>query len=320
MCYLENDLQGDALANKPLQKFMLSQIFLGLHSRNTRRFITCLCLIVIASSIFFEGELSAAARINLKAKSAILINDSNGKVLYAKNPDRPMQPASLTKILSLYLVHEAISQGKIHPTDMVKISIEAQITGGSSMYLLDETEVALDDLIKGMAVVSANDACVAVAEYLGGSVNNFVRMMNAKARALGMKHSYFVNANGLPAKGQVTTARDILKLSHAYIRDFPEALQIHSMQEYTFAEITQRNSNTLLRQCEDVDGLKTGFVRSAGFHLVATAKRGETRLIAVVMGEKNPRIRAQDTAKLLEQGFRMVAGKRKTSISLKNQW
>lgn len=297
---------------------MLDQIFLRLHSKNIRQFVACLCLIVIASSIVFEGELSAAPRIKLKAKSAILINDSNGKVLYTKNPDSPMQPASLTKILSLYLVHEAISQGEIHPTDMVKISINAQITGGSSMYLVDETEVALDDLIKGMAVVSANDASVAVAEYLGGSVSNFVRMMNAKAKALDMKRSHFVNANGLPAKGQVTTARDILKLSRAYIRDFPEALHIHSMQEYTFANITQRNSNTLLRQCENVDGLKTGFVRSAGFHLVATAKRGDTRLIAVVMGEKNSRIRARDTAKLLEQGFRMVTGKRKTAVSLKS--
>jgi D-alanyl-D-alanine carboxypeptidase len=286
---------------------------------NIRRFALCLCLLFVAFFFFFDGELSAASRIKLKAKSAILINDNNGTILYAKNPDRPMQPASLTKILSLYLVNEAIIEGRIHPADKVKISANAQITGGSSMYLVDETEVPLDDLIKGMAVVSANDASIAVAEHLGGSINDFVSMMNAKAKALNMKRSHFVNPNGLPAKGQVTTARDILKLSRAYIRDFPEALQIHSMQEYTFANITQRNSNTLLTQCEDVDGLKTGFVRAAGFHLVATAKRGETRLIAVVMGEKNPRIRTQDTTRLLEQGFRMVAGKGKTSLSMKSR-
>jgi D-alanyl-D-alanine carboxypeptidase len=286
---------------------------------NIRRFALCLCLLFVAFFFFFDGELSAASRIKLKAKSAILINDNNGTILYAKNPDRPMQPASLTKILSLYLVNEAIIEGRIHPADKVKISANAQITGGSSMYLVDETEVPLDDLIKGMAVVSANDASIAVAEHLGGSINDFVSMMNAKAKALNMKRSHFVNPNGLPAKGQVTTARDILKLSRAYIRDFPEALQIHSMQEYTFANITQRNSNTLLTQCEDVDGLKTGFVRAAGFHLVATAKRGETRLIAVVMGENNPRIRTQDTTRLLEQGFRMVAGKGKTSLSMKSR-
>ena len=284
-----------------------------------RKFATCLCLLFVASSFSFVGEISATPRIKLKAKSAILINDNTGKVLYTKNPDRPMQPASLTKILSLYLVHEAIAQGRIHPADMVKISVNAQITGGSSMYLVDETEVVLDDLIKGMAVVSANDASVAVAEHLGGNTDSFVMMMNAKAKALNMKRSHFVNPNGLPATGQVSTARDILKLSRAYIRNFPEALQIHSMQEYTFANITQRNSNTLLGQCEDVDGLKTGFVHAAGFHLVATAKRGDTRLIAVVMGEKNPRIRARDTTRLLEQGFRMVAGKGKAAVSLKSR-
>jgi len=286
---------------------------------NIRKIALCLCLPLVAFFFFFDGELSAASRIKLKAKSAILIDDNSGAILYAKNPDWPMQPASLTKILSLYLVNEAIMEGKIHPADMVKISVNAQITGGSSMYLVDETEVPLIDLMKGMAVVSANDASVAVAEHLGGSINSFVRMMNAKAKALNMKRSHFVNPNGLPAKGQVTTARDILKLSRAYIRDFPQALQIHSMQEYTFANITQRNNNTLLTQCEDVDGLKTGFVRAAGFHLVATAKRGETRLIAVVMGEKNPRIRTQDATRLLEQGFRMVAGKGKVSSSMKSR-
>lgn len=286
---------------------------------NIRKLASCLCLLAIASFFFFEGDLSAATRIKLKAKSAILINAGTGKVLYAKNPDRPMQPASLTKILSLYLVQEALTEGRIQSTDRVKISINAQITGGSSMYLVDETEVVLDDLIKGIAVVSANDASVAVAEHLGGSIDSFVRMMNAKAKALGMKRSHFVNPNGLPASGQVSTARDILKLSRSYIRNFPEALQIHSMQEYTFANITQRNSNTLLGQCEDVDGLKTGFVSAAGFHLVATAKRGDTRLIAVVMGEKNPKIRARDTTKLLEQGFLMVAAKRKTAVSLKSR-
>ncbi|HUH65554.1 MAG TPA: D-alanyl-D-alanine carboxypeptidase family protein [Syntrophales bacterium] len=289
---------------------------------NIRRSTFCLCLLVAFSFFFFASDVFAAPkkpRIKLKAKAAMLVNDSTGKILYAKNPDRPMQPASLTKILSLYLVHEAISQGRIHTEDRVRISMNAQITGGSSMYLVDETEVGLDDLIKGIAVVSANDASVAVAEHIGGSIDGFVGMMNSKAKALGMKRSHFVNPNGLPAKGQVSTARDILKLSRAYIRDFPEALQIHSMQEYTFANITQRNSNTLLRQREDVDGLKTGFVRAAGFHLVATAKRGNTRLIAVVMGEKNPKVRANDATKLLEQGFRMAAMKGKAAVSLRSR-
>jgi len=281
-----------------------------------RKFTLYLCLLVV-TFFFSYSELIAAPSGKLRAKAAILMNIDSGMILYAKNPDKPMQPASLTKILSLYLVYEAINVGKVHLSDKVKISTNAQLTGGSSMYLVDEAEVALEDLIKGMAVVSANDASVAVAEHIGGSVDGFVEMMNAKARELGMKHSYFMNPNGLPAKGQVSTARDILILSHAYIRDFPEALQLHSMQEYTYRDITQHNNNTLLKQCEDVDGLKTGFVRASGFHLVATAKRRDTRLIAVVMGEKNPNIRARETVKLLEQGFRMASVRGKASISYK---
>ena len=283
---------------------------------NIKKFTLYLCL-PIALFFCFHSELVAAPRGKLKAKSAIVMNADTGRILYVKNSDKPMQPASLTKILSLYLVHEAIQKGKIQPADRVKISVNAQLTGGSSMYLVDETETSLEDLVKGMAVVSANDASVAVAEHLGGSIDGFVKMMNAKARELGMKRSHFINPNGLPAKGQVSTARDILKLSRAYLRHFPEALRLHSMQEYTYKGITQHNNNSLLKQSADVDGLKTGFVRAAGFHLVATAKRGNTRLIAVVMGEKNPKIRARETAKLLEQGFRMTGGKGKTSPSLK---
>lgn len=283
---------------------------------NIRKSASYLCLLVV-TFFFFCSELIAAPRVKLRAKAAILMNMDSGNILFAKNPNKPMQPASLTKILSLYLVYEAINEGKIHLSDRVKISTNAQLTGGSSMYLVDETEAALEDLIKGMAIVSANDASIAIAEHIGGSVNGFVKMMNTKARELGMKHSHFINPNGLPAKGQVTTARDILILSHAYIRDFPEALQLHSMQEYTYHDITQHNNNTLLKQHEDVDGLKTGFVRASGFHLVATAKRGDTRLIAVVMGEKNPKIREREAVKLLEKGFRMTSVKGKASLSSK---
>ena len=290
--------------------------FSRLHFMNIKKVALFLCAL-FAVILCFSSETIAAKRMKIKAKSAILINADGNKILYAKNPDKPMQPASLTKILSLYIVHEALREGKIKPSDMVKINLNAQLTGGSSMFLVDEKEVALEDLIKGMAVVSANDASVAVAEHLGGSVSGFVDLMNAKARELKMKRSHFVNPNGLPEKGQVSTARDIAKLSRAYIHDFPEALQLHSIQEYIYRNITQRNTNSLLRNCSDVDGLKTGFVRAAGFHLVATAKRGNTRLIAVVMGEKNPKIREKETINLLERGFKMTAARSKLSKSLK---
>jgi D-alanyl-D-alanine carboxypeptidase (penicillin-binding protein 5/6) len=254
--------------------------------------------------LHFPSDLLAAPRRTIKAKSAIVMNADSGKILYKKNPDKSMPPASLTKILTLYIVQEAIKAGKIKPTDSIDISVDAQLTGGSSMYLVDDKEAVLGELIKGIAVVSANDASVAVAEHLGGTSEKFVEMMNAKARKLGMKHSRFINPHGLPAAGQVSTARDILMLSRAYIRDFPEALRIHSLPEYTYGDITQQNSNTLITHNSDVDGLKTGFVRASGFHLVATAKRENIRLIAVVMGEKNIKIREKEAMQLLEDGFR----------------
>jgi len=276
-----------------------------------------LCLLCVAF-LYFPSELLAAPRSTIKAKSAIVMNADSGKILYKKNPDKPMPPASLTKILTLYIVQEAIRTGKIKPMDSIKISVDAQLTGGSSMYLVDDKEAVLDELIKGIAIVSANDASVAVAEHLGGTSEKFVAIMNAKARELGMKHSRFINPHGLPAPGQVSTARDILMLSRAYIRDFPEVLRIHSIPEYTYRDITQKNSNTLIMHNSDVDGLKTGFVRASGFHLVATAKRENIRLIAVVMGEKNIKIREKEAMQLLEDGFRKSTKKVKVLRRDKN--
>jgi D-alanyl-D-alanine carboxypeptidase (penicillin-binding protein 5/6) len=157
-----------------------------------------------------------------------------------------------------------------------------------------------------MAVVSANDASVAVAEYVGGDVESFVARMNRKAREIGMTGSVFKNPNGLPAKGQVTTAQDMAILAREYIRRFPEALELHSQQDFTYREITHHNRNVLLQRYPNADGIKTGWVRKAGYHLVATAKRGNTRLIAVVMGAKTPAIRARETARLLDEGFAKV--------------
>lgn len=270
-----------------------------------------LCLLSIC--FVFQPEVLVASPLKIKAQSAILINAATGKVLYIKKADRPVQPASLTKIMTLYLLHEKINQGKIFPSDRVKISTDAYFTGGSSMYLEEKSDVELEDLIKGIAVVSANDASVAVAEYIGGDVASFVKMMNIKARELGMKHSRFMNPNGLPAKGQISTARDIARLARAYIRNFPESLNLHAMQSFTYRNITQSNNNVLLKHYPDVDGLKTGFVRAAGFHLIVTARRDDTRLIAVILGEKNPRIRAQDAEKLLDVGFKMTKARERAS-------
>ena len=269
-----------------------------------RRGILAAAWIVILSIVFLP-HAHAGISLHLKAKSAILMNMNDGSILYAQNPDRPIAPASLTKVLSLYLVYEAITEGKVHLDDMVRISKRAWRTGGSKMYVQVGKQIPLEELMKGMAIVSGNDACVAVAEHFGG-VDYFVKLMNLKARQLGMTHSLFKNPNGLPARGQVTTARDILTLSSKYLSRFPEALGMHSIQYFTHGKITQINHNRLLQKVPDVDGLKTGFVSAAGFHIVATAKRGDVRLIAVVMGSKNPRIRTKETRILLEEGFRMV--------------
>ncbi|MHB8910116.1 MAG: D-alanyl-D-alanine carboxypeptidase family protein [Syntrophales bacterium] len=263
-------------------------------------FLACLILLLLAA------DLSAADRLQLTARSAILMDMTTGRILYTQNADAAIQPASITKVLTLYVADEAILEGKVHPRDPVKISRRAGQTGGSRMFLQAGSELPLEELLKGMAVVSANDASVAVAEYIAGDIETFVERMNRKARELGMERSYFRNPNGLPAKGQVTTAKDILILARAYLQRFPESLNIHSQQYYTYRDITQHNRNSLLRRYPNADGLKTGWVQKAGYHIVATAKRGDTRLIAVVMGAKNPKIRAKETERLLDEGFRMI--------------
>ena len=250
--------------------------------------------------------LSAAGDLRLTVRSAILMDMTTSRVLFTHNADDPLPPASITKILSLYLADEAIRDGKVRPTDPVKISRKAGRAGGSKMFIQAGSEIPLEELLKGMAVVSANDASVAVAEYIGGNVEGFVEQMNRKARELGMNRSFFKNPNGLPARGQFTTARDMMILASDYLRRFPESLDLHSQQYYTYHDITQRNRNSLLRHYPNADGLKTGWVVKAGYHIVATAKRGNTRLIAVVMGAKTPAIRARETEKLLDKGFRMV--------------
>jgi len=256
--------------------------------------------------LFLWSNISTAGDLQMTVRSAVLMDMTTGRILFTQNADDPLPPASITKVLSLYLADEAICSGKVHPTDPVKISRKAGRTGGSKMFIQAGSEIPLEDLLKGMAVVSANDASVAVAEYIGGNVEEFVNRMNRKARELGMSKSFFKNPNGLPARGQLTTARDVMILAAEYLRRFPESLDLHSQQYFTHRDITQRNRNTLLWEYPNADGLKTGWVAKGGYHLVATAKRGNTRLIAVVMGAKSSSIRSREAEKLLDEGFRMV--------------
>ena len=257
-----------------------------------------------------EGDVGACAVTGLTVKSAVLFNANTGEVLYEQNPDFQIPPASLTKVLTLYLIFDAIREGRLRPWDVVDVSERASTQGGSNMHLRNGESVKVTELIKGIAVASANDACMAMADYLsGGNADAFVALMNATAKRLGMTNSVFMNPNGLPADGQLTTARDMLKLASAYMEQFPKALTIHSMQFFTHNNRQRHNANSLLGTYEGADGLKTGFVCASGYNIIATAKRGETRLIAVVLGSRNARVRQRETTKLLDRGFKIAEAK-----------
>ena len=274
---------------------------------NKRFAIILACSVLLLLAAAPDAQAKTRRQRQPEYQSAIVMNAATGEILFQKDADRPLQPASVTKILSLYLIYEAIGEGKAQFQDPVKVSRNAWRTGGSRMFIDPGSEVRLDELIRGMSVVSANDASVALAEHVGGSEDAFVKKMNLKARQLGMNRSTFKNPHGLPAKGQRTTVRDMARLSREYIRRFPQSLQIHAMQSYTYHNITQYNHNLLLRRYPNTDGLKTGYVHAAGYHIIATARQGETRLIALVMGARTPGIRFRETVKLLDQGFARVS-------------
>jgi serine-type D-Ala-D-Ala carboxypeptidase (penicillin-binding protein 5/6) len=256
------------------------------------------------------SEPSAAPRqeaITVNAKSAVLMEGASGQILAAQNKDEKIAPASFAKVLTLYVVYDMLRSGKIQLTDEVYISKKAWETGGSKMYVEVGTKVPLEEIIKGIAIVSGNDACVAVAEHISGSAEMFVKVMNDTAQKLGMTSSHFDNVHGLPSPQQYTTAYDMAIIARSYINEFPDALKVHSTLEYTYSGVRQDNRNTLLRKDPSVDGLKTGFIAESGYHLLATAKRDERRLIAVVMGTKNQAIRAEEALKLLNYGYRNFA-------------
>lgn len=243
----------------------------------------------------------------LDVKAALLMDLNTGSILYEQDPDRQIAPASLTKILTLYIVFDAIQRGDLHPWDAIPVTEHAPAAGGTNMALHPGEEVTLTELIKGIAIASANDACVAVAERLEPTVHDFVGRMNRTAASLGLTNTVFKTPNGMPAEGQLTTARDMLNLSRAYLERFPGALTIHSMKYFSHNEIMRRNANTLLGKYEGVDGLKTGFVNASGFNIVVTAKRGDTRLLAVVLGARSPKVREMQTARLIDEGFKLAA-------------
>ena len=242
------------------------------------------------------------------AQSAVLMDALTGQVLYEQNPSLRIPPASFVKIMTLYLVFDAIRAGQLKMDDMVTVSENAWKRGwktdSSKMFIKVGERVKVEDLIKGVAIASGNDACVALAEHLSGTEETFVSKMNEKAKSLGLNDTQYRNSDGIPADGQYITAMDMATLSRRYIEDHPEALVIHSTIEFEFNGIKQGNRNTLLYKNIGVDGLKTGHIQESGYHLTATAKRDGRRMIAVVMGCDKVKKRGPEAEKLLDYGFK----------------
>ena len=266
------------------------------------RHIFTLVLVLICSAPALAQQ--APVPPTLAAKSWLLLEMSSGQVLTSEKPDERIEPASLTKLMTAYLTFAALHKKTLALDTPVTVSQRAWKTGGSKMFIRVDTQVTVDDLIKGMIVQSGNDACVALAEAIAGSEESFAQLMNREAKRLGMNSSSFTNSTGLPDPQLYTTARDLATLASALIRDFPEEYKrYYSMKEFRYNNITQPNRNRLLFIDASVDGVKTGHTEAAGYCLISSALRDKRRLLSVVLGTKNDATRASESLKLLNWGF-----------------
>mgnify|MGYP000988295496 CR=1 FL=1 len=239
--------------------------------------------------------------------AAIVVDATSGEVLYAKRADSPRYPASITKVMTLYLTFEALESGRLKLSDRVPISPHAAAQAPTKLGLRPGDSLTVEDAMYAMALKSANDIAVAMAEKLGGTESRFAALMTLRAQELGMTNSRFVNASGLPDSRQITTARDLAILSRAVMRDYPQYYKLFNTQSYAFRGQTLRNHNRLLGKMDGVDGIKTGFTNASGFNLAASAVRDGRRLIAVVMGGPTTAIRDENAQDLLLTGFDVVS-------------
>lgn len=262
------------------------------------------------SILFFTSTVNAANTIlipaapSIAAKSYVLLDFNSGKVIAEKNADIRLAPASLTKIMTVYVVFRELKSGHLTLDEKVTISKKAWQTPGSRMFVEVNKLVSVEDLLQGVIIQSGNDASVALAEHVAGDEATFAAMMNQHAERLGMLDSHFENSMGLPSKNHYTTANDLAKLTIAVIAEFPDYYRWDSEKEFTFNNITQPNRNKLLWRDKSVDGVKTGYTEEAGYCMVASAKREEMRLISVVMGTANANARVNESQTLLNYGFR----------------
>lgn len=268
------------------------------------------CSFIFGFLLLTSGTLTVQAGVlipappQLSASAWILLDADTGKILVEHNADEQVPPASLTKMMTSYIVSGEMHNHKIAEQDAVPISVNAWKMGGSKMFVREGTSVSAIDLLRGVIIQSGNDASVALAEYVAGSEGAFADVMNQQAQLLGMSNSHYINATGWPAEGHLTTARDLSLLARALIQDYPEHYKLYSEKYFEYNGINQPNRNRLLWRDKSVDGLKTGHTEAAGYCLVASAVRNDMRLVSVVMGASSDESRARESQKLLAYGFR----------------
>ena len=259
-------------------------------------------LLATTGAVSFAQQASVPAPA-IDAKAWLLIDFRSGQSLRSHNADARVEPASLTKLMTAYLTFAAVTTKTLQPEQAVPVSERAWRAEGSRMFIEPRRPVTVNELIRGMIVQSGNDACIALSEAIAGSEEAFAQMMNKQARVLGMRNTNFVNATGLPHAQHYSTAHDLALLAAAIVRDFPDFYPLYSTREFRYNNISQANRNRLLWTDPTVDGMKTGLTENAGYCLIASARRGERRLISVVLGAGSDASRATESQKLLNYGF-----------------
>ena len=275
-----------------------------MHIFNSRFWLAC--VLALTTSLAMADNITLLPQPpSVDAKSWLLMDYQSGQVLAESDADEKLAPASLTKLMTAYIVEQQIDLGNISEDAMVPISVKAWKTGGSRMFVREGTQVKLSDLMHGLVIQSGNDAAVALAEYVAGSTDAFANMMNAMAKKIGMSHTHFENPTGLPHPDHYTTARDLATLAWHIIHDYPDHYQLYKLKSFTYNNITQPNRVLLLWRDPRVDGLKTGHTDEAGYCQVTSAiDKSGMRMIAVVLGTKSEEARAVESEKLLNYGFR----------------
>ncbi len=263
-----------------------------------------LLVVLLAAWLPMAQAVDLPTPPQVAARAWLLMDTQSGQIVQGLAVDERVEPASLTKLMTAYVVFAAIKEKRIALIQTVPVSERAWKAGGSRMFIEPRKPVTVEELIHGMIIQSGNDACIALAELVAGSEEMFAQLMNKEAQRLGMKNTSFMNSTGLPDPKHFTTARDLATLAATLIRDFPEQYgKYYSMKEYRYNNITQQNRNRLLWLDPNVDGMKTGFTDNAGYCLIASAKRGSRRLLSVVLGTASDSMRAQESQKVLNFGF-----------------